>query len=53
MSIAWLVVLVLGIVAIVQGIRHQEYNNAVFWFLIAFWAYLVLGPVVGHFVAIT
>jgi hypothetical protein len=49
MSIAWLVVLILGIVGIATGVRTLEYRNtATFWFLAAFWAYLVLAPWAGH-----
>lgn len=47
MTIAWLVVLLLGIVAIICGVRAQEFRNATFWFLLAFWAYIVLMPWVG------
>lgn len=44
MSIAWVVLLVLGIVGVVQGILKLEYRNSTFWFLTAFWVYLVLLP---------
>lgn len=48
MSIAWLVILILGIIAIVVGCNKpkgsEDYRTSTFWFLLAFWAYLVLLP---------
>ncbi len=50
MSIAWFVVLVLGIVAIAMAVVHTEYKGSTFWYLTAFWASLVLAPLTAHFV---
>ena len=44
MTIAWLVVLILGIIAIIVGAKNAEYRNSTFWFLTAFWASLVFAP---------
>lgn len=44
MTLAWLVVLILGLVALYKGFKAMEYNNSTFWFLTAFWAYIVLSP---------
>lgn len=48
MSITWLVVLILGIVAIVIGIKKNEFQTSTFWFLTAFWATLALAPLSAH-----
>lgn len=44
MTLTWLVVLVLGIVAIICGAKNGEYKSSTFWFLTAFWAALTLAP---------
>lgn len=52
MSIAWLIVLILGIVAIIVGCMKakgsEDFRTSTFWFLLAFWAYLVLLPWAAH-----
>lgn len=50
MSIAWIIVLVLGIVGVVFGIIKNEFRTSTFWFLTAFWASLVLAPLGVHMV---
>lgn len=45
MSLAWIVVLILGIVAIVIGVLKKNYVSSTFWFLLAFWALIVLRAV--------
>lgn len=44
MTIAWLALLIFGIIAIITGAKRQEYMNSTYWFLIAFWAFFVLSP---------
>ncbi len=53
MSIAFFVVLILGIIGVVQGIIRKEYTGSTFWFLTAFWASLVLGVLFAHVPAVT
>lgn len=47
MSIVWIIVLILGIVAIVTGILKLEYRNSTYWYLMAFWVALVFAAMGG------
>ena len=47
MSIALILVLVFGIVAIVFGIINNEFRSSTFWFLLAFWVAVVFTPLLG------
>ena len=57
MTIAWVVVLILGIVGIIVGCMKvkgsEDYRSSTFWFLLAFWAYIVLAPWAGRVLAVT
>lgn len=57
MSIVWAVILILGLIAIFAANNKpkgsEEWRSSTFWFLLAFWAYLVLAPWAGHVLATT
>jgi uncharacterized protein (DUF983 family) len=47
MSLAWFVLLILGAIATAVGFVKKQQEQAVFWFLLAFWAYIVLSAIAG------
>ena len=44
-TLAWLCILVAGLIGIFFAVKSNECRSNTFWFLLSYWLYLVLSPI--------